>query len=264
MAPYPLGSWGVGNLTLELIDFHAHLDSSPERLDQLFQAQDLADIGTTVVVAGNLLEPASLGDFLRGGTTVLNYEPNNEYLLRIAKENKGKIIPFFTIDPSYHIEADIEQAVELGYLGFKFNPLVHKVDFGADVLKGIYAVLDSHSMPLYTHITLNPASSIEALAGLAQNYKNINFVIGHMGYATADQLALSLAEHRPNVYLETSVGSVLAFKCANERGLSQKLIFGSEFPAHEPFIEFEKLKLTFSTHDLNLIGRDNAYSILGI
>lgn len=233
-------------------------------MEQLFHAQQRAGIQKTVVVSGNLLNPSYLGDFLRGTETVLSYEPNNENLLRIAKENSDRIIPFFTIDPSYHAVEDIEIAVEQGFKGFKFNPLVHKVDLKADYLKEIYSVLDSYSAPLYTHITLNPASSIEALAELAQSYKKINFVIGHMGYATADQLALNLAQHRANIYLETSVGSVLAFKCANEKNLARKLIFGSEFPAHEPCIEFEKLKLAFSAQELIAIGRTNAQTLLGI
>lgn len=85
-----------------------------------------------------------------------------------------------------------------------------------------------------------------------------------MSYATADQLALNLAEHRANIYLETSVGSVLVFKCANEKKLARKLIFGSEFPAHEPSVEFEKLRLAFSVDELILIGRTNAQTLLGI
>ena len=60
------------------------------------------------------------------------------------------------------------------------------------------------------------------------------------------------------------MGSVLAFKCAKERNLRKKVIFGSEFPAHEPSIELEKLALIFSQDDLALIGRANAQSILGI
>ena len=83
-------------------------------------------------------------------------------------------------------------------------------------------------------------------------------------YATSDQLAINLAGLRNNIYLETSVGSVLAFKCASERGLAEKLIFGSEFPAHDPFVELEKLKLIFSEFDLISIGQKNAKTLLGL
>ena len=249
---------------IQLIDFHAHLDNSKERLDQLFIAQENAGIEKTVIVSGNLIEPASLGDFLRGTESVKSYEPNNAYLLAAARANPSRLIPFFTVDPSYHLAEDIEEAIELGFQGFKFNPLVHKVDFRSDSVRKICAAINAHSVPIYTHITLNPASSIEALAGLAQTYQKINFVLGHMGYATSDQMALNLAERRANIYLETSVGSVLAFKCAKERYLSKKVIFGSEFPAHEPSIEFNKLGLIFSQDDLVSIGRSNAQFILGI
>jgi predicted TIM-barrel fold metal-dependent hydrolase len=247
-----------------LIDFHAHLDNSKERLDQLFIAQENSGIEKTVIVSGNLIEPANLGDFLRGTESVKNYEPNNAYLLDVAKANPARLIPFFTVDPSYHIAEDIEEAMKLGFRGFKFNPLVHKIDFRSDSVRNICAAINAYSAPIYTHITLNPASSIEALADLSQAHHKINFVLGHMGYATSDQMALNLAERRDNIYLETSVGSILAFKCAKQRNLRNKVIFGSEYPAHEPSIELGKLALIFSQDDLALIGRANAQFILGI
>ena len=246
------------------IDFHAHLDNSQERLDELFEAQDRSGVGKTIVVSGNLLNPLFLGDFLRGSTSIMSYEPNNSHLLAVSKKNPSRIIPFFTIDPNFHAAEDIEEALEVGFKGFKFNPLVHKVDLNDGMLSEIYDVLNSSSAPLYTHITLNPASSIEALSRVSQAYQSINFVVGHMGYATSDQLALNLASQRNNIYLETSVGSALAFKYAKEKGLYKKLIYGSEFPAHDPYIELEKLKLIFPDNNLIDVARENALAILGI
>jgi len=246
-----------------IIDFHAHLDDSPERLAQLFAIQARAGIASTVVVSGNLLNPAWLGDYLRGTHSLDSYEPNNSHLLRMHEAHPDRLFAFFTIDPFFHMASDIIEAHESGFKGFKLNPIVHKVDLRDNALQDIYAFLDDHKLPLYLHITQNPAASLESVAEISQTFRAIRFVIGHMGYATCDQGAIQLTAARPNVYLETSVGSMLALISARQRGISKKLIYGSEFPGHDPEIELSKLRLIFTEVELLRICRLNALQLMG-
>lgn len=254
----------MSNFACDVVDFHAHMDNSPLRLQELFEVQKRAGIKTTVVVSGNLLDASRLGDYLRGGHPLDEYEPNNMYLLQLHQSNPERLLAFFTVDPGYHETYDILDAINAGYKGFKFNPLVHKVDFRDPDLQEIYALLDLHKQPLYTHITLNPAASLEAIAEISQKFRDIRFVVGHMGYATCDQGALQLANARPNVYLETSVSSMLALRMAQRYGLSHKLIYGSEFPGHDPEVELKKLQLIFSDAELQRICRLNALDLIGL
>lgn len=239
-----------------ITDFHAHLDTSWERVDQLLAAQARAGIDRTVVVSGNMLDPTSLGDYLRGRHPLRDPVPNNEFLLEAAAAHPDRLLPFFTIYPTYHSPEEIDAAAEGGYFGFKLNTIVHQVDFTSPALAELLERVDFHGAPLYLHLTLNPVAGLEAAIQLARRFNRLKLVIGHMGVATADRAAIDAAAI-PNIFLESSIGSVLAFAQVKERDLARKLIFGSEFPAHDPAIELAKLRLVFPDREMEMIAFEN-------
>ena len=239
-----------------ITDFHAHLDSSWERVDQLLAAQGRAGIDQTVVVSGNMLEAAFLGDYLRGRHPLRDSVPNNEFLLEAAASHPNRLLPFFTIYPTYHSPEEIDAAASCGFFGFKLNTIVHQIDFTSSALAELLERVDCYGAPLYLHLTLNPVAGLEAAIQLARRFTRLNLVIGHMGVATADRAAIDAAAI-PNVYLESSIGSVLAFAAVKQHNLVRKLIFGSEFPAHDPAIELAKLRLVFLDREMDMITREN-------
>lgn len=246
----------------KIIDFHAHIydDVYFKELDEI---ETQMNVSKTIIVSGNMIEVGKLGDYLRGSTPLISSEPNNEYLLDIVKNN-NRYAAFFTIDPNYHMKEDIEEAFELGYVGMKFNTIVHKIDFSSEELKDILPVIEDRNATIYTHITLMPHSNLEALLTLARKYKGINFVIGHMGFSTSDFAAITAAEVYDNIYLESSIGSRIAFMEIKKRKLTNKLVFGSEFPTHDPRIEYQKLKYIFDDNELDDICFNNADRLLKI
>jgi uncharacterized protein len=62
-----------------------------------------------------------------------------------------------------------------------------------------------------------------------------------MGFAAGDWEAIELARDEDDVYLETSVGAFLAIKEALRVLGTEKLIFGSEGPAHHQAVELAKI-----------------------
>mgnify|MGYP003300343788 CR=1 FL=1 len=243
-----------------VIDFHVHIDSR-EHLDEVRQIEDEMNVTKAILVSGNMIAPGKLGDFLRGQEPLVSSDPNNEFLAEIIKSD-DRFGAFFTIDPEYHMEEDIEDAIEAGFSGVKFNTIVHKIDFTSKDVESLVEIIDDAHLPVYTHITLNPKSNLEALLGLARKYRNANFIIGHMGFSTSDFAAITAAETLENVYLESSIGSRLAFEEMRRRGLSKKLIFGSEFPTHDPRIELSKLEYIFDEEELENIVYQNAMNLL--
>jgi uncharacterized protein len=244
-----------------IADFHAHLDSSWERVDQLLAAQARAGIDRTVVVSGNMLDPAFLGDYLRGRHPLRDPVPNNDFLLEAAASHPGRLLPFFTIYPTYHSPEEIDEAAHGGFFGFKLNTIVHQVDFTSPDLAELLERVDFHGAPLYLHLTLNRIAGLEAAIQLARRFTRINLVIGHMGVATADRATIDAAAI-PNIHLESSIGSVLAFAEVKARDLVRKLLFGSEFPAHDPATELAKLQLVFSDHEMEMIAFGNFAELL--
>jgi predicted TIM-barrel fold metal-dependent hydrolase len=126
----------------------------------------------------------------------------------------------------------------------------------------LFKILDLWGAPLYLHVTLNPVANLQTVVGLARAYPNMNFVVGHMGFATSDVAAIVACQTSSNLFLESSIGSVLAFKEVRRREVSAKLVFGSEFPTHDPGIEFKKLGLVFDGDAMQRIAFKNAESLL--
>lgn len=246
----------------DAIDFHAHLDSSWDCADELAACGDRAGTARTIVVSGNMLDTSRLGDYLRGTHSLRDPAPNNAFLLEVARRARGRFLPFFTIDPWYHDETDVVEARAAGFWGFKLNPIVHRVDMTDQRLAAVLEPLDGWQAPLYLHITLNPVASLEAVVRLARRFSGVNFVVGHMGFATADGAALDACEAIENVFLETSIGSMLAYREARRRRLAGKVLYGSEFPTHDPQIELDKLRLIFAQDELQMITRANAERLL--
>jgi predicted TIM-barrel fold metal-dependent hydrolase len=248
---------------MPIIDFHAHLGSRPDQLEELLAAKQRAGVQRTVVVSGNLINTGRLGDFLRGTDAVLDSNPNNDVLAQVAKTTGNELIPFFTIDPAFHDRDDIIEAAEGAFWGFKINTIAHAVDFTASHLATLLQPIHDRGAPLYLHLTLNPVADLASALGLARRFPGIKLVIGHMGFATADGAAIDACAAVENFFLESSIGSVLAFREVRRRRLSTKLLFGSEFPAHDPEIELRKLELVFDEHEMNVIGHENAQHLLG-
>ena len=249
-------------MTSPIIDFHAHVSSSWDCVSELLSAQQRAGISHTVIVSGNMLDTAYLGDFLRGAHPLRDSLPNNEFVLEAASRSDGRLIPFFSIDPNYHDESDLSSAIEDGFLGFKLNPIVHRVDLTSPAVGSLLDALNRLGATLYLHLTLNPSASLEAVTALARTYGSINVIIGHMGFATADMAAINASQVIPNLFLESSIGSMLSYKEMRRRDGFAKLLFGSEFPTHDPQIELAKLGLVFTADELELVTHRNAKALL--
>lgn len=243
------------------IDFHCHIRDKSS-VDEIIQLNFFTDIKKSVICSGNMLDSSRIGDFLRGSHPINTLTPNNDLILDIYKYNPEYFYPFFTIDPDYHIVEDILNALNKGFCGLKLNPIIHNVDFLSSSLLEILESVEDKTIPIYTHITLSKESNLESLLQLSKKFENLFFIIGHMGFSTSDFSAIDACERRKNIYLETSIGSRLAFLEIKKRDMVSKLIFGSEYPLHDPRVELYKLQLIFNESELNDICYKNADRIL--
>lgn len=245
-------------MNTRIIDFHAHV-AVEAAADELLSRSG-PGLWRHVIVSGNLIDPARLGDFLRGDVSPLTYEPNNDLLLDLHGRNPERLIPFFTVDPNFDMPSDIDRAVSAGFQGFKLNPIVHRAAFLDAGSLELFACIPE-GCPVYLHLTLNPASNLAALEELARRFRRVNWIIGHMGYASSDLAAIEAASKHENIHLETSLGSRLALKEMKRRRLAGKLLFGSEFPTQDPRTERAKLELIFDESELESICASNAEAL---
>lgn len=240
-----------------IIDAHAHLDNVYGDVKYYLSMMEESGVSKTVLCSGGTIDITKMADFMRGKESLKTFIPSNEAVKDCFELYPDKFYGFFMVEPKYHTMDDIESAVNNGFVGIKLNPLVSKIDFTSDFIKGIFAFCAEKVIPIYLHLTLNPVASIEALRDCIDDIKP-NIIIGHMGFASADGEALWLAKCNNNVFLETSVGSYMAIKKAVPVISAEKLIFGSEGPAHHQKIEIAKIKLlSLSKEEEDLIFYKN-------
>lgn len=250
-------------MDFEITDFHAHLPDGPQEAATLLKAYDRAGIARGILVPGNMLESRFLADFMRGKSSLKSTEPDNASLLKASSCAQGRLLAFFNADPTVHDPDNITQAWADGFRGFKFNPLVLRTDLRDPVTRDLVAAMEQLNAVLYTHITLQPQADLNAVIELARDFPGVSIVIGHMGFATTDMAAIQAVRRFDNLYLESSIGSVLALREVERQGLASKLLFGSEYPLHDPEIELRKLSLVFTDMDLEKICCSTAARLIG-
>lgn len=178
----------------------------------------------------------------------------NEEVAKIAAENSDIMIPFASIDPAKG-KAGAREARrlvrEFGVKGFKFHP----------TMQGFYPN-DRMAYPLYEAIaeegaiTLFHTGQTGVGAGLrggmsmrlkfsnpihlddvAVDFPDMPIILAHPSFPWQEE-ALSVATHKPNVYIDMSGWSPKYFppilvQYANSL-LKHKMLFGSDWPAMTP------------------------------
>lgn len=207
----------------------------------------------------------------------------NEEVARIAAENADIMIPFASIDPAKgRLGAREARRLvrEFGVKGFKFHP----------TMQGFYPY-DRSAYPLYEAIaeegaiTLFHTGQTGVGAGMrggmgmrlkysnpihlddvAADFPDMPIILAHPSFPWQEE-ALSVATHKPNVYIDMSGWSPKYFppiliRYANTV-LKHKMLFGSDWPAITP----DRWLKDFETIDIRdevrpLILKENARRLL--
>ena len=209
----------------------------------------------------------------------------NEEVAEVAASNADVMIPFASIDPARGRAGarDARRLIEsYGIRGFKFHPSVqefHPNDRRAYVL---YEAIAEAGLPIIVHtgqtgigagtpggdgIHLEYSNPMY-LDDVAVDFPDMPIVMAHPSFPWQDE-ALSIALHKPNVYIDLSGWSPKYFPpqlvhYANTL-LREKVLFGSDFPVITPdrwLADFEKIDVRPEVRPLIL--KDNAVRLLGL
>ena len=190
----------------------------------------------------------------------------NEEMLEIASDHLDVLIPFVSIDP-HKGKLGVREARKLieeyGVRGFKFHP----------TMQGFYAN-DRMAYPLYEEINNGGAialfhtgqtgvgSGMPGGMGMRLKYSNpmymddvaadfpdLKIILAHPSFPWQEE-ALSVATHKPNVYIDLSGWSPKYFPPILVRYinsiLQDKMLFGSDWPVITPdrwLADFAKLDI---------------------
>lgn len=207
----------------------------------------------------------------------------NEEVARIAAENADVMIPFASIDPAKG-KAGAREARrlvrEFGVRGFKFHPTMqgfYPNDRSAYVL--YEAIAEEGAIALFHTGQTGVGSGMPGGMGMRLKYSNplylddvaadipeMPIILAHPSFPWQEE-ALSVATHKPNVYIDMSGWSPKYFpkiliQYANSL-LKHKMLFGSDWPAITPdrwLTDFEKIDIKDEVRPLIL--KENARKLL--
>ena len=210
---------------------------------------------------------------------------NNEEMAELTAAHDDVLIPFGSIDPAKGKTGarEARRLVEhFGIRGFKFHPTMqgfYPNDRAAYVL---YEAIAEAGVPALFHTgQTGVGSGMRGGNGMRLKYSNplylddvaVDFpdmpiVLAHPSFPWQEE-ALSVATHKPNVYIDLSGWSPKYFppilvRYANSL-LKEKVLFGSDWPVITPdrwLNDFAKLDI--KTEVRPLILKENARRLLGI
>ena len=192
-----------------------------------------------------------------------DYETANEQVARLVATNPNRLIGFAFV----HAQRD------KGRVGALVGKAVRQWNFRGIKIHGHEAMptrevceaARAFAIPLLVDVAGRP-SVIEMLA---PEYRDVNFVVPHLGsfgddWRAHQQVIDQLVRH-PNVYADTS--GVRRFNYivqAVKRAGPEKVIFGSDGPWLHPGVEIEKIRLLgLPPHKEALILGGNALRLIG-
>jgi uncharacterized protein len=211
--------------------------------------------------------------------------PSNEEIARIAADNPDVLIPFASVDPARGAEGvDMVHrlADDFGIRGVKFHPNVQGFFPNDPAVYPLYEAIAQHDLIALFHtghtgvgagvrggrgIRLkfsNPMS----VDDVAVDFPDLRIILAHPSFPWQDE-ALSVALHKPNVYIDLSGWSPKYFppqlvQYANTL-LKKKMLFGSDFPAITPdrwLADFDRLDIKPEVKPMIL--KENAARLLGL
>jgi len=210
---------------------------------------------------------------------------SNEEVAESAAEHADICIPFASIDPARG-RMGVREARRLiehfGVKGFKFHPTVQAFYPNDHDCYPLYEVIAEHKLPAIFHSgQTGIGAGMPGGGGLRLKYSNPMFlddvaadfpdmpiISAHPGVPWQDE-QLSVATHKPNVYIDLSGWSPKYFEpklvqYANTL-LKHKVLFGSDNPVILPdrwIADFDKLPIKPEVRQLIL--KDNAVKLLGL
>jgi predicted TIM-barrel fold metal-dependent hydrolase len=192
---------------------------------------------------------------------------SNEQTALFCEKTQTKTIGFMALDPTDpKILSQVQNGISLGLKGIKLYPVLALFDPRAAAHNDFFAMVQDEGLVLIWHMGATP-SPLGNLAytnplvvdNVAQSFPKIIQIIAHMGHPWQRECFLVLRKNK-NVYADVS-GSwsrpsegFNALVRAQEWGVVNKLLFGSDFPLWTPLDAKQGLKKLQSYSVGNLPG----------
>ncbi len=208
-------------------------------------------------------------------------------VVQFCKELETPAVAFMALDLNDEDwRAQFEEGLELGVRGIKLYPVMAVFDPRDPVHDPFYALAQEHGLPILWHMgaTLSSPGDLEVTNPLvvdkvARRFPDLKQIIAHMGHPWQRD-AVQVVRKNRNVVCDISgfwtrpMDGYLALVNAQEWGVVDKLIFGSDYPLWTPKETIDGLyKLTeigspgfprVETETIDVILKNDSRALLGL
>jgi predicted TIM-barrel fold metal-dependent hydrolase len=184
------------------------------------------------------------------GKTGIPSDPTriNESTAEFVAAAPDRRIGFMSVDPSSPECLDeVERCrFELGLLGIKLAPNYQRFDPLGEDARGLFALASKLELPIMIHQGASPIREAElryahplVMDEVAIAFPDLRVVLAHMGHPWQKDTIVTIRKH-PHLYADTSAlvfrpwSLFEALRVATEWGVTDKLLFGSDFPLATP------------------------------
>jgi hypothetical protein len=192
------------------------------------------------------------------GSTGIPADPEriNESTARFVEAAPERRIGFMSVDPNSPSCLDEVRRCrfELNLVGIKLAPNYQRFDPLGDAARRLFGVASDMGLPIVIHQGASPIRDAPLrnahpllMDELAIAFPEVRMVIAHMGHPWQRDTIVTIRKH-PHLYADVSAlifrpwSLYEALRLATEWGVTQKLLFGSDFPLATPAETIEGLR----------------------
>ena len=243
---------------LELIDTHAHLGPYFNMFipacdsDSMVKNMDRCGIDKTIVSANIGL----VSDFTSGNTM----------MLQSVQSHRGRLYGACLVNGHYP-EKSIDElercfSVEKHVVMIKIHPVLNKCSLTDKRLIPVFHFASDRGLIILVHTWLDNDAygNQEIFAGVAKEYPDVKWIMGHSGGPYGGRRAVEIAEELPNVFLDITTSTCPARQIeflVKEAG-SERVLFGTDNPFIDPRPQIGRVALANISHNemANIFGKN--------
>jgi predicted TIM-barrel fold metal-dependent hydrolase len=193
---------------------------------------------------------------------------DNDSIAKAMDEFPDRLIGLYTVNPWMDNAVDqLKSGLEAGFKGLRLHAVRHGYAMNElRLLSPLLEVCQKSQVPVWAYGAAEVFSSPILFQDLAEAYKDVALIMGHMGYSYEATSAMGVAQRNKNVYLDTAGSMFINYVRAVERVPIDQVLLGTGTPDFG-FFELEIQKVKDATDNIEIqkkISGENAAKLFGI
>ncbi len=219
---------------LDIIDAHCHVGAgrfkrqSPELL---IKQMDACGVAKSVI--------SPVDEFVS-----VNNREGNDYIISEITKCPDRIVGFAVANPWFGDDAveELKRAQGCGLKGLKVNSFLQGFLLNDSLMYPLIEVCRESGLPVYFHTGTPVCAMPFQLRNIAERFPDVNFIMGHSGFADFWYDAIPAATGLDNIFLETSFIDIgIIGEAVNKLG-EDRVVFGSDSPVSDLSLEIYKIE----------------------